>query len=340
MMAMICEAGTALMISVGSRVGLFDAMDGQGPLTSSELAARAGLNERYVREWLAVMATGRIVTHDPTTDAYELPGFRADFLTTRAGITNLTRTANFVAVLGQVEDPIVDAFRNGGGLSYDYFPRFHELMAAQSSDVHDATLLDVTLPLAEGLVDRLSGGIDVADVGCGSGHAINLLARRFPRSRFLGIDRAVDVLDVAAAEARRLGLANAAFEAHDAANLPFTERFDLVTSFDAVHDQARPDLMLAGVFAALRSGGTYLCVDTGGHTSVDANMGHPLSAWLYTISCMHCMTVSLADGGMGLGTMWGEELTLSMLAEAGFVDVQVNQIKGDIVNNYYVALKA
>jgi 2-polyprenyl-3-methyl-5-hydroxy-6-metoxy-1,4-benzoquinol methylase len=214
---MLNDAGTALMLSVGGRVGHFDAMDGQAAMTSSDLAARAQLDERYVREWLGVMATGRIVTYNRDAKTYQLPAHRADFLTTRAGLANLTLQANYLSLLGQVEDPIVDAFRNGGGLSYAYFPRFHELMAAESGAVHDATLLDVTLPLVPGLVDQLTHGIDVADVGCGSGHAINLMAGRFPTSRFLGIDMSDEAISVGRDEARSLGLTNAKFDRADAA---------------------------------------------------------------------------------------------------------------------------
>src|SRR6202042_3012187 len=126
--------------------------------------------------------------------------------------------------------------------------------------VHDATLIDVTLPLVPGLIDRLRQGIDVADVGCGSGHAINLMAEAFPRSRFTGFDFSGPGIAAARREAERKGLPNARFAERDAAHLGETSRFDFITTFDAVHDQARPDLLLAGIAKALRPGGVYLWV--------------------------------------------------------------------------------
>jgi SAM-dependent methyltransferase len=241
--------------------------------------------------------------------------------------------------MAQVEDQIVDCFRHGGGVPYSAFPRFQAVMAEDSGAVHDATLIDVTLPLVPGLTDRLRDGIDVADVGCGSGHAVNLMAGAFPRSRFTGFDFSETGIAAARAEADREGRANVRFEQRDAARLGETAQFDFITTFDAVHDQARPDLMLAGIAAALRPGGVYLCVDTSASSKLAENLGHPLATFLYTVSCMHCMTVSLADGGMGLGTMWGEQTARRMLGEAGFSSVEAKRIDGDIVNAYIIASK-
>ena len=130
-------------------------------------------------------------------------------------------------------------------------------MAEDSGAVHDATLIEVTLPLVTGLVERLRSGIDVADVGCGSGHAVNLMGAAFPASRFVGFDISDTGLGAATAEAHRRGLTNVRFVHKDAATLDGTERFDLITTFDAVHDQARPDLVLAGIAQSLRPGGVY-----------------------------------------------------------------------------------
>jgi SAM-dependent methyltransferase len=245
----------------------------------------------------------------------------------------------YIGLMAMVEDQIVECFRHGGGVPYSAFPRFQAVMAEDSGAVHDATLIDVTLPLVPGLAGRLSDGIDVADVGCGSGHAVNLMAGAFPRSRFTGFDFSAAGIAAARAEAGRRGLENARFEQRDAARLGETARFDFVTTFDAVHDQARPDLMLAGIAAALRPGGVYLCVDTSASSKLVDNLGHPLATFLYTVSCMHCMTVSLADGGMGLGTMWGEQTARKMLGEAGFTSVEAKRIDGDIVNAYIIARK-
>jgi SAM-dependent methyltransferase len=213
-------------------------------------------------------------------------------------------------------------------------------MAEDSSSVQDATLIDVTLPLVPGLIERLRQGIDVADVGCGSGHAANLMAEAFPRSQFTGFDLSDTGIAAARLEADGKGLANARFDERDAAHLGETGRFDLITTFDAVHDQARPDLVLAGIARALRHDGVYLCVETAASSKLAENLDHPLGPFLYTMSCMHCMTVSLADGGMGLGTMWGEQTARKMLGEAGFTSIEVARLDGDIANAYIIASKS
>ena len=331
------EAAVALMVSVGHRTGLFDVMAEMPAATSAEIASRASLEERYVREWLAVMTTGRIVEHDGAAGSYWLPADHAAWLTRAAGMKNLATGMQYIGLMAQVEDQIVNCFRHGGGVPYSAFPRFQAVMAEDSGAVHDATLIDVTLPLVPGLIDKLRQGIDVADVGCGSGHAANLMAEAFPRSRFTGFDFSDAGIAAARLEAGRKGLSNACFEKRDAARLGETSRFDFITTFDAVHDQARPDLVLAGIAEALRPGGVYLCVDTSASSKLAENLGHPLGPFLYTVSCMHCMTVSLADGGMGLGTMWGEQTAHAMLREAGFTSIEAARLDGDIVNTYIIA---
>jgi len=339
MIHMLNEAMLALMVSVGHRTALFDVMAKMPAATSAEIASRAGLDERYVREWLAAMTTGRIVDHDAETETYSLPADRAAWLTRAAGPDNLAIEAQYVGLLALVEDQVVDSFMHGGGVPYSSFPKFQGLMAEDSGAVRDATLIDVTLPLVPGLTDRLAGGIDVADVGCGSGHAANLIAKAFPRSQVVGFDFSDSGLAAAREEAGRDGLTNVRFSKRDAARLGETARFDLITTFDAIHDQARPDLVLAGIADALRPGGVYLCVDVAASSKLSQNMDHPLGPFFYTISCMHCMTVSLADGGMGLGAMWGEQKALEMLSEAGFTSVDVEHVEGDIVNTYFIATK-
>jgi SAM-dependent methyltransferase len=163
--------------------------------------------------------------------------------------------------------------------------------------------------------------------------------RGVPRSRFTGFDFSDTGLTAARAEAGRKALTNARFQKRDAARLGETARFDLITTFDAIHDQARPDRVLAGIAQALRPGGVYLCADIAASSTLAENLDHPLGPLLYTISCMHCMTVSLADGGMGLGTMWGEQKARQMLADAGFTSIEAAHVDGDIANTYFIATK-
>jgi 2-polyprenyl-3-methyl-5-hydroxy-6-metoxy-1,4-benzoquinol methylase len=165
------------------------------------------------------------------------------------------------------------------------------------------------------------------------------MAEAFPLSRFAGFDLSDAGLAAAMAEAESKGLTNVRFEKRDAARLAEMDRFDLITTFDAVHDQARPDLVLAGIAQALRPGGVYLCAEISASSKLSENLDHPIGPWGYTISCMHCMTVSLADGGMGLGAMWGEQKAQEMLSDAGFTSIEVAHVDGDIFNTYFIATK-
>jgi ubiquinone/menaquinone biosynthesis C-methylase UbiE len=330
------------MLSIGHRTGLFDNLGTLPPSTSEEIARKSGLNERYVREWLGAMVTGKIIEYDATTKKYTLPAEHAASLTRAAGPGNLAAFAQFFSEIGSVETGIVESFQNGGGVPYSQFPRFQELMREESAQVFDATLIDVTLPLVPGLVQKLEQGIDVADVGCGAGHAINVMARAFPKSRFTGYDFSEEGIARGRAEAKEWGLTNATFEIKDAATIDAAsaKQFDLITVFDAIHDQAKPRQVLKGIYNALKPGGTFLCVDIAASSNLEENVDHPMAPFLYTVSTMHCMTVSLALGGEGLGTVWGEQKARELLAEAGFRDVTTKQVEGDILNNYYIATKA
>jgi ubiquinone/menaquinone biosynthesis C-methylase UbiE len=333
------HAAIALMTSIGHQVGLFDTLANRPPLTSQQLAKAAGLNERYVREWLGAMTTGQIVTYDPAEKTYALPREHANWLTRAAGADNLALQAPYVSMLAQVEAPIIECFRNGGGVPYSAYPRLQELMRAETGAVHDAVLVETVLPLVPGLCERLQAGIEVADVGCGSGHAINLMAQAFPNSRFVGYDLSEDGLARAQREVQEMGLKNAQFELRDVSRLNVANRFGLITAFDAIHDQAQPAQVLQNIHTALQPDGVFLMVDFGASSHVHDNIDFPLGPFMYTISCMHCMTVSLAQDGAGLGAMWGEQTARQMLAEAGFGQLEVKQVDSDLLNNYYIACK-
>ena len=243
-------------------------------------------------------------------------------------------------MLAKVQDQIVDCFSRGGGVPYASFPDFQHLMGEESAAVVDSTLLQVTLPLVPGLVERLQAGLDVADVGCGSGHALNTMAQALPKSRFTDYDFSHEGIGVAQAEARQLGVTNSHFEVHDVSHLDIQNRYDFTTAFDSIHDQARPAEVLKAIENALRPEGVFLMLDIRASSKLEENMQHPLGPFLYIISCNHCMTVSLSDHGAGLGTMWGELLTSQMLREAGFAQVEVKHVKGDVTNSYYIASKS
>ncbi len=336
----IDSASLAILLSIGHQTRLFDTMAELPPATSAQIADAADLSERYVREWLGGLVSGRVIDFDAAAATYFLPRHHAAVLARAAGPDNLARVAQFIPLLGEVEQKIVGCFHNGGGLPYSDYPRFHTLMAEESGEVFDAALVDGILPLVDGLPDRLRAGADVADIGCGSGHAINVMAQAFPASRFTGIDFSDEGLAVGAAEAERLGLNNASFLARDVAALDVTDAYDVITVFDAIHDQAQPAKVLKNIHRALRPEGVLLMVDIKASSNVEDNIGVPLATYLYTVSTMHCMSVSLGLDGAGLGTVWGRQLAESMLADAGFGDVTVYEIESDPFNNYYIARKA
>lgn len=336
------DAALCLMISIGHRTGLFDAMRGQEPMTSDQIAARSGLNERYVREWLGAMVTSGVVTVDDESRHFALPPEHAAYLTRPAAADNLAVFAQYIPLLGNVEDDIIECFRHGGGVPYEKFPRFHAVMAEDSGQSVLSSLESHVLPLVPGLTDRLARGITVLDAGCGRGRIVNRLAELFPASRFVGMDLSGDAIRAAREEASARGLRNVEFTATDLTHFDETanpESFDFVTTFDAVHDQSKPLNVLRGIYRTLRRNGTYLMQDIKGSSHVRNNIGHPLGPFLYTVSCLHCMTVSLAQGGEGLGAMWGEEKTRDYLARAGFSRVEKHELAHDVQNNWYVVTK-
>jgi ubiquinone/menaquinone biosynthesis C-methylase UbiE len=336
MVGILNESFTAMMLSIGHQTGLFDVMSTLPPSTSDEIANAAGLNERYVREWLGALVAARILEYEPASRRYRLPAEHAAFLTRAAGTDNLAPQMLWVACIGEVEQRVVEAFRKGGGVPYSAYGRFADIMRGESEQVYDHTLVQRTLPLMPRLVERLESGIDVLDVGCGCGHAINVMARAFPKSRFTGYDFSPEAVAAALAEANKWGLENAGFEVVDVGTLKDRDRFDFITAFDTIHDQAKPREVLAGIARALRRDGTFLMVDIRASSLLEENLDHPLAPFLYAVSTMHCMTVSLALDGEGLGTVWGEQKARELLREAGFADPDVRQVEGDIINSYYL----
>jgi 2-polyprenyl-3-methyl-5-hydroxy-6-metoxy-1,4-benzoquinol methylase len=193
-----------------------------------------------------------------------------------------------------------------------------------------------------GLTEQLARGIRVLDVGCGRGRILNKLAELYPRSTFLGMDLSRDAIGFARDEASAKGLENVDFTAVDLSDFDKRadpEAFDFITTFDAVHDQARPLDVLKGIHRALKPSGAYLMQDISGTSHVDKDIEHPIGTFLYTVSCMHCMTVSLAQGGEGVGAMWGEEMTRDYLERAGFRSIVTHRLAHDIQNNWYVVTK-
>jgi len=337
MLDIMNKSALALMISVGHRTKLFDVMASiTSPATRDKIASKANLNERYVREWLGALVTAKIVGYTPQEKLYSLSKEKANFLT-RNGSFNMATSMQFIPVLAQVEDKIIHCFENGGGIPYESYNRFHDVMAEDSNQTVLAELIDGILPIVPGITDRLNQGIKVLDVGCGSGRAINLMAKTFPSSHFTGYDFSKEGIQNAKNELERLDLTNATFEQQDAAHFDHTEHFDMITAFDAIHDQANPEKVLENIRRSLKPDGVFLMQDIAASSKLEKNMDHPFAPFLYTVSCLHCMTVSLALDGKGLGAMWGKEKAIEMLNNAGFSRVEVKQLPHDPINYFYIA---
>lgn len=335
MVGIINAGALSTMISIGHRCRLFDIMDTLAAADSHEIARSAGLNERYVREWLGAMVSGKIIDYDPEEKTYFLSPEHAAFLTRRAQENNMAAITSMLPVWSQVEDQIVDCFKNGGGLTYDEYGRFHEVMGEISSANVGANLVERILPHHPELLQKLHSGIQVLDIGCGDGQILIELARHFPNSRFLGIDLCAEPIFHAQAKAKELDLNNLWFEAKDLLEFNSISNFDLITAFDVIHDLAFPDKVLTRVHSWLKKDGQFLMMDINASSKLENNIDHPFGPFLYTASTMHCMSVSLAQGGMGLGTVWGKEKATEMLQEAGFQNIEIEEYEHDLMDSYF-----
>lgn len=297
-----------LLVNIGHRTGLFAAA-ARGPATSAELAERAGLEERYVREWLGAMVTGEILELDPVTGRVSLPAEHAALLVgaTAANIGPATAT---MRTMGALVPEVERCFTAGGGVPYaTYAALAGDALGGSWRHVYDEQLIDGFLGSVSGLHNTLRAGARVLDLGCGTGHAINLMAQAFPASQFVGLDNAPDPLAAAEAERAELDLPNARFVRGDAAQLAAEPSFDVITAFDAIHDQRSPATVLERVHNALAPGGVFVMVDVKASSLLENNIGDPYAALNYGISLLFCLPTSLADGaGAGLGAMWGREL--------------------------------
>ncbi|CEK10844.1 class I SAM-dependent methyltransferase [Legionella hackeliae] len=339
LLVMMSHAALALMLSIGHRTRLFDTMSKMSFSTSAEIAKKANLQERYVREWLNALVAGGIVSYSAENKSYSLPAEHAAFLTREASPNNFAVMAQFIPILAYVEDSLVQAFSQGGGVPYEAYPRFHEVMAEESKQTILSNLLEKTLPLVVGIQQKLQQGIQVLDIGCGYAEALTLMAKTYPKSQFTGYDLCDETIRHAQKTAKENALTNIHFEQKDLSDWHERERYDLITGFDVIHDQAQPAKVLKGVYNALKADGVFLMQDIRTSSLVEKNIGSPTAPFIYTISCMHCMTVSLSQDGAGLGAAWGEELAEQMLMEAGFLNVKKHYLEHDILNTYYLVRK-
>ena len=340
-----------LALGIGYRSGLFEAMDGlPEPASATDIARRAGLSARYVREWLGIVGAGGIVETrrgDDGEPVYRLPPAHGAVLTRRGDSDNLgVYTQEIPLLTACAMEPVLEGFHTGRGVPYERYPGFQAFMGELADAKHERTLVGEFLPSVDNgkLLERLGAGIRVCDLGCGQGLAAVLMARAFPRSRFVGIDISKEAIEKARQTAADQGVSNIEFRISDAAapapQSDLHNAFHYITAFDAIHDQRDPQGALEAVAAMLTKDGLFSMVDIAARSNPLDNIDHPMAPFLYTVSLMHCMPVGLDDGtGAGLGMMWGRETAEAMLARAGFSQVAVREIPNDSFNLHFECRK-
>jgi 2-polyprenyl-3-methyl-5-hydroxy-6-metoxy-1,4-benzoquinol methylase len=336
-----------LAMAMGYKNQIFDILaDLNKPVTVAELASVSGLHPRYLQEWLGIMVTGKIIelfSDQKAEDTYLLPPEHASFLTRKAGGMNLgVYTQEIPLLTSCAMVPVNTAFQTGAGVPFSCYPDFQAFMAELSDAKHQKVLIDKFLPTVDNgqLLARLTAGIRVCDLGCGLGVAMNLMARAFPKSTFVGIDNHEDAVRKAEEAAQEAGLGNAVYKVLDAAAIhgkkEFFNLFDYICAFDAIHDQSHPLEVLQGIRYMLAPGGMFSMIEIKAGSNHADNMDHPMGPFLYTVSLMHCLPVGLNDKGSGLGMMWGREKAEALLREAGFDQIEVAEMEYDLFNLHYL----
>jgi SAM-dependent methyltransferase len=318
-----CAGASACFLgAIGDGLGLFKELRDR-PATSAELAERAGVDERYAREWLAGVHAAGYLTVDRASGRYALPAEHAPALTEEGDPLFLGAAFRNTVAKGEVLAPLLRAFREGGGIPIGAFSDDKRATIARHTAARfETALVREWIPRLPALARRLEAGARVADVGCGRGLALIRLAQAYPRSRFIGYDLDEGEVALAAAAASEAGVANRVrFEVADAADgLPVG--FDIVFTFDVIHDAVDPAGILRAIQSALAPDGRYVCVDVNCEERPEDNVG-PLATIRYAASLGYCLTVSLAEGGAGLGTCGLTEPVLRRLAsDAGFIRVR------------------
>jgi Methyltransferase domain len=284
MLKLVGDVATTLaatLLLVGDRLGLFKAMAGAGPLSAAELAGRAGIAERYAEEWLAVMAGAGYVDAAADDLRFTLPDEHAQFLADPSSEYWLAGLFSGLPSMAAMVPKLEAVFRSGGGIAFADF-------GSELPAVYDQRLASHWLPAVPGIVDKLRAGGRAVDVGCGAGVVPVALARAFPAATVAGIDLDRRSIDLARAAARAAGV-EVQLDALGVEALTTEPGWDLVSTFDVVHDLPDPLAALRHIRHALAPGGTYLMVEPKVADRLQDNLGNPFARMLYGISCLHCV---------------------------------------------------
>jgi SAM-dependent methyltransferase len=307
------------MISLGDKLGLYEALAGAGPLSSAEVAARSECAERYVREWLGSQVAAGYVEYDPERETYELPAEHALVLADRESATFMTPAFDVAASMWLDEEKALAAFRSGHGVPWgDHHERLFCGVAAFFRNAYKATLVPEWLPALDGVVAKLEAGARVADIGCGHGHSTVLMAAAFPESRFTGIDSHSGSIAAARRNAIEAGVADRVEFYEGSATDLGGGVFDLVCFFDCLHDMGDPVAAALQAREALVADGTVMLVEPFAGDAVEDN-ANPVGRLYYSASTTLCCAHSLSEEpGLALGAQAGESRLAAVFAEAGF----------------------
>jgi len=315
------------LLMLGHRTGLLDVVRA-GAGSAADISARAGTHERSTAEWLAGMTAAGYLRH--SNGVFTMPTGQAALF--EGGVLPFDPTVlfTFPDVIARVQPDLERSLRDGRGVPYArYQPEFSQAQDAMNGPLYAMFLVQEWIPSVDGLQQRLTDGIDVIDIGCGGGRAICHLAAAYPASRFVGYDIDEAALAIGAARAATEGLSNVDFRRHDVAELGVEAAADMVMAVDAVHDQAAPQKVLEAARRALRSEGVLVMVEPTATGDLDQDVQSPMAVMGYATSLSHCVQVSLAEGGPGLGGMWGSAGARRLLKAAGFTDVQEHHSPSD-----------
>ena len=326
----------SLMIHLGDRLGLYRALDGAGPVTAAELAERTGLQERWLLEWLRGQAAANLL-ESADGERFELTPVGAAVLADEGGSLAFAAGAFEGGRAPDVVDALADAFRTGVGLSYDRLgPSAAHQTERSLGPWARLALVPVIVPALDGVAEQLSAGARVADVGCGAGVALLALATAYPASTFVGYDLSTHAVERARRKVAEAGVGNVVVEVARAEDVPAGAGFDLVLTFDCLHDMTRPDLAAAAIRGAVADDGVWLVKDIRSSGRWEADRRNPVLAMMYGFSVQTCMSSALSEpGGLGLGTLGLHPGRLEALVrDAGFTRFRVHDFD-DPANLYY-----
>jgi 2-polyprenyl-3-methyl-5-hydroxy-6-metoxy-1,4-benzoquinol methylase len=323
----------SLMIHIGDELDLYNAMSGKESVNASSLAEITGLNERWLLEWLRGQGAAGIIDH-LGDENFQLSDVAAEALLNADSPANLAGFF-FKPPSHEIVDKTIDAFRTGVGISWGAHGDGASHFLCRSNRPFHLQLADCVIPLVNGMVERLSSGGEVLDVGCGSGTALTELAKAFPNSQFVGIDPAVNM--IAEAKERYADMANVRFEVGYGETIGDTDRYDLVTTFDCMHDMTDPEGTMRAVHTSIKADGAWLIKDIRAQNTYAENLENPVAPMMFGFSVLYCMSSALSKpGGAGLGTLgFPPAVCERMGSDAGFSKFKILEFEDDPFNFYY-----